>query len=143
MKEKMKSIADEVMWVRDRLYGSQATDLSEERDALLRVRDQIASMVDEVDGETKTAKRVPKKPKSVKPDTSDPEPTALGQKIRDARDEFGLSRRALAEQAGVNELSLRKIEIGETKRPHSKTVEKISDALGVHLTDESDEDQDS
>ena len=128
MTKHMKDLADDVMKVRDRLDH----DMAEERETLLRVRDRITAMVDEV-GETKPARKQTSAKRKTKVTKTKSKPSAIGQSIKDAREHQEMTRRGLAKEAGVSELSLRKIEEGETQKPHAETVDKINKALGVTL----------
>lgn len=135
MTQKIRDIANDVMEVRDRLDPEEMVD---ERNALLHVRDQIAQLVDQV-GEDKPSQssrkstsakkqtKVSKSTKTSKPSTK----TAAGQGIKEARLNQEMTRRDLARAAGISELSLRKIEEGQTQRPHEETIKKISKALGM------------
>ena len=50
--------------------------------------------------------------------------------IRELRQRKLLSQRELAQQAGVSETTIVKLELGVT-RPHPRTLRKIADALGI------------
>lgn len=58
-----------------------------------------------------------------------------GARIRELRDERGLSQRELARLAGVRQPSLSAIETGSAKRVDVSMLESIASALNVGLTD--------
>ena len=55
---------------------------------------------------------------------------SIGTKIKAARKKAGLTQRALAKRAGVSNTMIYQIEKG-TRKPGLKTLEKLSEALGV------------
>jgi transcriptional regulator with XRE-family HTH domain len=54
-----------------------------------------------------------------------------GRKLKVAREESLLSQRELAEKAGVNHVTIARLESGAAREPHPRTVRKLSAALGV------------
>ena len=66
--------------------------------------------------------------------------THLGEHIRHLRHKRGWSVEELAEQAGLNPLSLRKIESGERCHPRIDTMTKLADALEITLDQLADRD---
>jgi transcriptional regulator with XRE-family HTH domain len=58
--------------------------------------------------------------------------TPLGQRLRAHRIARGLSRKALAEQAGVGASGITPMERGE-RRPRPRTLRKLAEALGVEV----------
>lgn len=57
----------------------------------------------------------------------------IGQRMRQLREERGLSLRALAERAGVSASTLSQIEAAQAS-PSIATLEKICEALQLHIT---------
>jgi transcriptional regulator with XRE-family HTH domain len=57
----------------------------------------------------------------------------LGRNMRHFRNQLGLSRGALAGQAGTTEDYLRRIERGEVKSPGLATLCKIARAMGIDV----------
>jgi transcriptional regulator with XRE-family HTH domain len=55
----------------------------------------------------------------------------LAENIKRERKQAGLTQRALAERAGISELSLIKLESGAERNPKLRTVRRIARALGV------------
>lgn len=55
-----------------------------------------------------------------------------GKKVESLADSLGLSRRQLAEKAGVTQESLRRLLIG-ANRPRLTTAIRLADALGVSI----------
>lgn len=55
--------------------------------------------------------------------------TPLGRRVRDARERAGLSLADLAQQAGVNESTLWRIEEGRSRSPHADVVTRLAAAL--------------
>jgi transcriptional regulator with XRE-family HTH domain len=63
-------------------------------------------------------------------------PRHIGTRIRELREEAGLSLSRLAEQAGVSKSYLWKLENGKTKvRPSGETLYKIATALGTSMSE--------
>jgi transcriptional regulator with XRE-family HTH domain len=54
-----------------------------------------------------------------------------GQRLKEAREEALLSQRELAEKAGINHVTIARLESGAARDPHMRTVRKLSVALGV------------
>ena len=126
-KPQAKDMADEIMAVRDRLMVLYP-DTDEEQQTLLKVRDRITAIVDEMEE--------PKPKPASKPRVqrrTDSTSTEIGAAIREKRQDLGMSRKDLAEKAGISVVSLRKIELGETKRPHGKTLNAIEGVTGTAL----------
>jgi len=61
--------------------------------------------------------------------------TALGQVLRARRQELGLSTRQLSAQAGVNDVTIVRIERGEFASPRPDKLSRLADALGLRLAD--------
>lgn len=59
----------------------------------------------------------------------------LGEKIAFARKRLGWSLSSLAERAGVDRISLGRIESGQTKRPQYATLERVAEALGISVNE--------
>lgn len=60
----------------------------------------------------------------------------IGKAIRDARSAAGLTRAQLATKAGgINRITVRRIETGETSNPRADTLSEIADALGLTVND--------
>ena len=59
----------------------------------------------------------------------------LGERIASERQRQGLTLSQLAERAGVDIGGLSKIESGVTKKPQKRTVARLSEALGVELSE--------
>ncbi len=55
----------------------------------------------------------------------------LADNLRRERKQAGLTQRALAERAGVTELTIIKIESAQERNPKLRTVRRIARALGV------------
>lgn len=55
----------------------------------------------------------------------------LGENIRRERKAAGLTQRALAQKAGITELTLTKLELGQERNPKLRTVRRIARALDV------------
>lgn len=60
---------------------------------------------------------------------------ALGQHLRARREELGLSTRQLSAQAGVNDVTIVRIERGEFAAPRPDKLSRLADALGLRLAD--------
>ncbi len=54
-----------------------------------------------------------------------------GQRLKEAREEALLSQRELAVKAGVNHVTIARLESGSARDPHMRTVRNLSAALGV------------
>lgn len=61
--------------------------------------------------------------------------TALGGRIRRARESLGWQQAELADRAGVSRSLVSKLEAGSQSRPSSVHLQRIADALGVSITD--------
>lgn len=57
--------------------------------------------------------------------------TTFGERLREARDEAGLTQHALAERIGVRHLTISRYERSITKLPPAKRVVELAKALGV------------
>lgn len=55
----------------------------------------------------------------------------IGSFIREKREEFGLSRNALATAAGISHTELRRIETGERKEPSGSILKALATALNI------------
>ncbi len=58
----------------------------------------------------------------------------LGERIRKARKGKNMTQAELAHSIGVHEITIRRWELGE-RNPDTQELQKISDVLGVPLTD--------
>ncbi len=56
--------------------------------------------------------------------------TTIGKRVRDARDEAGLSQEKLAQEIGLSRISLSKIETGRRKQVRPDTIRKIAKIVG-------------
>lgn len=59
----------------------------------------------------------------------------LGQKIRQLREEKGLSLNGLAEEAGISKAYLSQLENDVSKQPSAEILLKIASALGITIAD--------
>jgi transcriptional regulator with XRE-family HTH domain len=59
----------------------------------------------------------------------------LGRKLRTRREELGLSTRRLAEQAGMDDATVVRLEQGAFAAPRPDKLSRIADALGLSLAD--------
>jgi transcriptional regulator with XRE-family HTH domain len=67
---------------------------------------------------------------------ADPDPPKIGARIRQRREEAGLSLSRLAHEAGVSKGYLWNLEKGETEgRPSGRTLYQIARALGTTMAD--------
>ncbi len=57
----------------------------------------------------------------------------LGKRIRQLREQRGLSRQELAEATGLSAVYLKKLEAGDRESPSLPALEKIARALHVRL----------
>ncbi len=57
----------------------------------------------------------------------------LGKRIRELREQRGLSRQELAEATGLSAVYLKKLEAGDRESPSLPALEKIARALRVRL----------
>lgn len=125
MSQSFKTIADEIMDVRDQLMV-KSPETTEEQADLLAIRDRVLAQVDEVGTKQDSPKPRPKaKPK--------PKQTKVGKAIKEARTSAGMSQDDLAEQATVSLVSLRNIESGATQNPQRKTLERLQGVLDTPL----------
>lgn len=62
-------------------------------------------------------------------------PESLPARLRRLRESVGLSRRALADAAGVDHTYYGRIEAGKIPAPSWATICRVADALGVSLDD--------
>jgi transcriptional regulator with XRE-family HTH domain len=66
-------------------------------------------------------------------------PERLGRHIRRIREQRGWTLEELAERMGVSANTVRRIERGQSQRPHVHTLSRLANAFGValeHLLDE-------
>ena len=61
--------------------------------------------------------------------------SGLGDNIRNARSEQGISAEELSRRSGINMRTIYQIENSEQENPRLTTIQKIADGLGVSLTD--------
>jgi len=69
----------------------------------------------------------------------------LGQRIRKARQRYGMSQTELAKRVGISKTAMNQIEMGETLDPRMSRLRAIADILGVsmdYLAGREDEDED-
>lgn len=59
----------------------------------------------------------------------------LGRRLRARREELGLSTRQLAEQAGMNDATVVRLEQGAFAAPRPDKLSRIAEALGLSLAD--------
>lgn len=60
----------------------------------------------------------------------------VGENIRRLRKERGLTQKQLGKLCGINEVQIRRYELGgENSNPKIETIEKIANALGVYIED--------
>jgi phage repressor protein C with HTH and peptisase S24 domain len=57
----------------------------------------------------------------------------VGERLKRARDEKGMSQPELARTAGVSKQAISKIELGHTQNPEASTLEPICRALGISM----------
>jgi transcriptional regulator with XRE-family HTH domain len=57
----------------------------------------------------------------------------FGERVRQLREEKGLTREALAEKCGLSAVYLKKLEAGERLTPTLQTLDRIARALGATL----------
>jgi transcriptional regulator with XRE-family HTH domain len=58
----------------------------------------------------------------------------LGEYIKSRREDLGISQRGLAKKAGLSHSVVNKIELGDNPHPDTETLEKLADALKIHLS---------
>jgi transcriptional regulator with XRE-family HTH domain len=56
---------------------------------------------------------------------------SLAENLRRERKQAGLTQRVLAEKAGVTELTIIKMELGQERNPKLRTIRRIARVLGV------------
>ena len=59
----------------------------------------------------------------------------MGYKIREVREEHGMSQVELAEKSGVSRATISALENGTLRSTMTSTLEKIAHALGVSMND--------
>ncbi|MEY9840409.1 BTAD domain-containing putative transcriptional regulator [Streptacidiphilus sp. EB103A] len=59
------------------------------------------------------------------------EPDLLGPRLQSFRRRAGLSQEVAASRAGISTRALRDIERGRVQRPHSRTLQRLAEALGL------------
>lgn len=59
----------------------------------------------------------------------------MGYKIREVREEHGMSQVELAEKSGVSRATISALENGTLRSTMTSTLEKIAHALGVSIND--------
>lgn len=59
------------------------------------------------------------------------EPGLFGPRLQSFRRRAGLSQEVAASRAGISTRALRDIERGRVQRPHSRTLQRLADALGL------------
>jgi len=57
----------------------------------------------------------------------------LGQRIRKARQRYGMSQTELAKRVGISKTAMNQIEMGETLDPRMSRLRAIADILGVSM----------
>ena len=62
-------------------------------------------------------------------------PTTLGEYLRAAREQAGISQRQLASRAGINNSYLARLESGANDSPAAELLQRIADVLEVSATD--------
>ncbi len=63
------------------------------------------------------------------------EPTPFGLKLKEFRQQAGLTQAELAEQVGMNRLVLGRLESSPTANPTLATIQSLAAALGVPVAD--------
>ena len=63
------------------------------------------------------------------------QPSAIGQLLKQLRDDAGLSLYELERRSGVNRAKLQRLESGEIRQPTMATLSKLATALGVEPED--------
>jgi transcriptional regulator with XRE-family HTH domain len=63
------------------------------------------------------------------------EAATLGEYLRVAREQVGLSQRQLAARIGIHNSYLARLESGETANPSADVVQRIADVLEIDSTD--------
>lgn len=61
--------------------------------------------------------------------------TPTGTLIREERELAGLTQAALSELSGVPERTIRRLENGESEKPHNDTVRALAEAMGIHYAE--------
>ena len=62
-------------------------------------------------------------------------PVSFGERLRELRDEKGLTQEQLAEAAGVSKGQVSRWERGEDANPGLVSIQQLADALGVQIAD--------
>lgn len=62
-------------------------------------------------------------------------PTTLGEHLRAAREQAGISQRQLASRAGIHNSYLARLENGENDSPAAELLQRIADILEISSTD--------
>ena len=60
-------------------------------------------------------------------------PLDLGRRIKELREQQGLTQQALADKAGLSRIYVQKLEAGERESPSWDALERIARALGATL----------
>jgi transcriptional regulator with XRE-family HTH domain len=63
------------------------------------------------------------------------EPATLGEYLRVAREQAGISQRQLANRVGIHNSYLARLESGENTSPAAELLQRIADVLEVSSTD--------
>lgn len=63
-------------------------------------------------------------------------PWAFGERLRSYRDRSGFTQRELAGRSGISVRALRDIEHGRVRRPHTRTIRRLADVLGLDAEEE-------
>ena len=66
---------------------------------------------------------------------------SIARKLRELREQRGMSLRDLAKKAGVSQTAVWHIEAGKTEKPSAETLQKLARALGVNVYYFLDEDR--
>lgn len=61
--------------------------------------------------------------------------TSLGEAVRQAREEAGLSVRALAASVGVSASNITRLEAGEHQAPSASLLQRVADVLEIDSSD--------
>lgn len=60
-------------------------------------------------------------------------PLDLGRRIKELREQQGLTQQGLADKAGLSRIYVQKLEAGERESPSWDALERIAQALGATL----------
>ena len=63
------------------------------------------------------------------------EPATLGEYLRAAREQAGISQRHLASRVGIHNSYLARLESGENNNPAAELLQQIADVLEISSTD--------